>query len=76
MTNATGQVNVQLPLNCEQHPAAPIRRSWTRRQYVMNGYPSGQPLDSDFRFECSECGRELASSAEYEQRTGRKDSTV
>lgn len=51
------------PWLCPDHPDAQIRRSWDQTQYVMNGYPAGVPLRRNFRYECAECGRELASEA-------------
>lgn len=50
-----------LPWVCQDHPRAQVRRSWDRTQYSMNGYPAGIPMDSNERFECAVCGRQLAS---------------
>lgn len=52
--------NTTLPWRCPQHPDAQIRHSWTRHQYVYgDGYPRGGH-DSDHKYECAECGLELA----------------
>ena len=50
----------QLPWTCPKHPQAQIRHSWNETQYVMNGYPAGQPIRGGHRYECAECGIELA----------------
>ena len=44
---------------CAEHPDAPVRHSWNRTQYVMNGLPSGSAVDSDHLYQCSECGQRL-----------------
>lgn len=53
-----------LPWTCPQHPEAQIRHSWDQTHYVMNGYPAGQGVRSNHRYECSECGTELAKPGE------------
>ena len=57
---------VTLPWACPDHPQAQIRRSWDQTQYVMNGYPAGVPLKSNYKYECAECGRELAPDTKEE----------
>jgi len=49
-----------LPWLCPEHPKAQIRRSWDQTHYVMNGYPAGIGTRSNFRYECAECGLQLA----------------
>lgn len=49
-----------LPWTCPQHPAAQIRHSWDQKHYVMNGYPAGSGFSSNHKYECAECGLELA----------------
>lgn len=51
-----------LPYICQAHPAAQIRHSFDSMQYAMNGYPAGESLKSNHRYECAECGRELAAT--------------
>ena len=51
---------VELPWVCPAHPDAQIRRSWDQTQYVMNGYPAGEPIKRNFKYECAECGLDLA----------------
>lgn len=48
-----------LPYICEAHPHAQIRKSWDETHYVMNGYPVGTGIKSNYKYECAECGREL-----------------
>ena len=50
-----------LPWVCPDHPQAMIRHSWNRSHYVMNGYPAGTSIDSNHRYECADCGRQLAA---------------
>ena len=51
----------ELPWRCPEHPDAQIRQSWDSTRYVMNGYPVGTGVKSNYRYECEECGKELAS---------------
>lgn len=60
-----------LPWVCPEHPKAQIRHSWDRTQYVMNGYPAGQALDMNHRYECAVCGRELAAAQETSEGGGK-----
>ena len=55
-----------LPARCNEHPLVQVRHVWTRKQYVMNGLPAGMPIDSEHRYECAACGKELMSPEEYE----------
>ena len=57
----------ELPWVCNDHPEAQVRKSWDRTYYVMNGYPSGSGIDSNFKYECAVCGRELAAEPPAEQ---------
>jgi len=50
----------KLSWQCEQHPDAKIRKSWDQTHYVMNGYPAGEGVKSNYKYECAECSRELA----------------
>jgi hypothetical protein len=49
-----------LPRMCPEHPHAKVLVSWDEKQYVMNGYPSGHKLRLNRKWECRECGIELA----------------
>lgn len=60
-----------LPWICPQHPKAQIRHLWDRSQYVMNGYTAGRGIDTNHRYECADCGLELASPEESGK--GRED---
>jgi hypothetical protein len=55
-----------LPWRCPDHPDAMIRHSWDQTQYMVNGHPASVPLKSNQRYECAECGRQLASKATKE----------
>ena len=49
---------MKLKASCEC--GGDVRRSWTAQQFVMNGLPSGQPLQvgpSDY--ECATCGAKM-----------------
>ena len=67
----------KLPWRCPDHPQAQIKKSWDRTFFVYgDGYPRGSGLDSNFKYECSECGRELAAtfeeSSDFEESKGDK----
>lgn len=49
-----------LPWTCPKHPQAQVRHSWAETRYAMNGYPVGRPIRTQHRYECAECGLELA----------------
>lgn len=49
------------PLCCPVHPDGLIRHSYDLTQTVLNGTPSGEGVRSNHRYECADCGRELAS---------------
>lgn len=51
----------KLPWQCPDHPESEIKQTWDRTRYVFNGYPSGVGIDSNYKYECNECGRELAA---------------
>jgi hypothetical protein len=51
----------ELPYICKAHPAAGVRHTWNVQQYVIGGYPSGEGIQSDHRYFCDECGKELAA---------------
>jgi len=53
----------ELPWTCPKHPMAQVRHTWDEKQYVMNGYPAGQPLKLNHKYECADCGLELAAEA-------------
>jgi hypothetical protein len=55
-------VQVELPWTCLEHPQAQIRHLWDQSHYVLNGYPAGTGVQSNHRYECVECGRELAAT--------------
>ena len=52
------------PYICPDHPNAQIRHSWDETHYVLNGYPAGLGTKNHHRYECVECGRELAPPKE------------
>lgn len=58
------QTKKDLPWVCPDHPKAQIRHTWDRTQYYLNQYPAGTPMDSAHRYECAECGRQLATPSE------------
>lgn len=61
-----------LPEFCPEHPTAQVRREWNRKQYIMNGYPAGRPIDTDHQYFCNECNRELAPDlSQYESDGGK-----
>ena len=60
MTSATSKETVKLPWVCPQHPSAQIRHTWDQTHYVMNGYPAGNGISGNHRYECAECGTQLA----------------
>jgi len=49
-----------LPWQCPEHPDAKIRESYNVTRYVWNGYPRGTGEKNNYKYECMECGRELA----------------
>ena len=51
----------ELPWQCPEHPEAEILHSYDESQYVMNGYRVGSVDVHNHKYECNECGRELAS---------------
>ena len=55
-----------LPYVCPEHPQAQIRHSWDQTHCVLNGYPAGTGWKSKHKYECTECGRELAMEKEDE----------
>jgi hypothetical protein len=57
-----------LPSLCEKHPNAKIIHKWDVTRYVMNGYPVGIRTKSNHHFFCSECGTEVCSEEEFENR--------
>jgi hypothetical protein len=59
-----------LPWICEDHPDAKIRRSWDQNHYVLNGYPAGLGWKTNVRYECAECGKELAPGDESKPNSG------
>ena len=61
-------VNNILPSYCRKHPKEQIRHIWDKKQWVLNGYPSGVGLDMNHRYECSICGLEVCSPEEFEKR--------
>lgn len=56
-----------LPWRCPDHPDAMIRHSWDQTHYVLNGYPAGEGMRSNHRYECAECGRQLADEKAKEE---------
>ena len=50
----------KLPWRCPKHPDAKILDSYDRTYYVFNGYPRGSGDDSNHKYECLDCGCELA----------------
>lgn len=54
----------KLPWRCSDHPNAKILHSWDRNHLLQGGYAVGKGCRSNQRWECSECGRELASDLE------------
>ncbi|MFW6148140.1 MAG: hypothetical protein ACOC6B_07105 [Thermodesulfobacteriota bacterium] len=57
-----------LPSVCPEHPDAEIRHTWDRKHYVLNGLPAGAGLDTNHRYECAVCGRQVCSSTEFGRR--------
>jgi len=58
---------MELPWQCPEHPSAQIRKSWDDSRYVMNGYPVGIGTKSNIKYECAECGRELATEKDMKK---------
>ncbi len=54
----------ELPWICPQHPKAQVRHLWDQNHYVLNGYPAGTGWKSGHRYECAECGLQLAPPKE------------
>jgi hypothetical protein len=54
------KMNKRLPYVCTEHPDGEIRYSYTTEQYILNGYPAGDELKTDEKWECVICGRELS----------------
>lgn len=54
------QVKV-LPWQCKKHPNAKILHTFTKQQYLRNGYRIGEPDILNNKYECIECGSELQS---------------
>ena len=52
-------MNKSLPYPCSDHLKENIRLSWDEKQYILNGYPVGQPIKSNYRYECAKCGTQL-----------------
>lgn len=50
-----------LPWTCPQHPNAQIRHTWDETRCVLNGIAAGEGIKSKHRYECAECGQELAA---------------
>lgn len=44
---------------CPSHPNTPVKRITDYQQYVMNGYPAGEPMVTQILYECSVCGQRL-----------------
>ena len=57
--------DMKLPWKCPQHPNAQILHSWdvTHTAGWSDGYPRGGNI-SNHKYECSECGLELAATEE------------
>lgn len=58
-------IETQLPWVCPEHPEAQIRHSWDRTRTEVNWGPyrprhTVSETESNHRYECAECGRELA----------------
>jgi len=51
----------ELPWLCPDHPEANVRHLWDQSYCVLNGYPAGTGIQSNHRYECAVCCRELAS---------------
>lgn len=56
----------ELPWICEDHPDAQVRHLYDLTHYVMNGYPSGEGIRSNHRYECAVCQRELAAGTVHQ----------
>lgn len=50
----------ELPYLCPQHPRAQIRHLWDQTHYIMNGLPAGAGFRKNHRYECAECGLQVA----------------
>lgn len=51
----------KLPWKCPYHPDSKIKESYDLTRYIYNGYPRGEGEKSNFKYECLECGLELAA---------------
>ena len=64
-----------LPWICEDHPDAQIRHTWDRTRSEANWGPyrprvTISEVDTNHRYECAVCGRELAPPSEEPQEDG------
>lgn len=57
-----------LPSICKDHPNAEIRHEWDESYYILNGFRAGPADKTDHKYFCNECGRELCSPQEYQER--------
>ena len=57
---------MKLLWTCPDHPIAEIRHTWDRTPnfFKPNPWTGTEHLDRNHRYECSECGRELAAPKE------------
>lgn len=55
------------PWVCPDHPDAKIRHLWDQTHTVLNGYPAGRGFSSNHKYECAECGLELAGPGKENQ---------
>jgi hypothetical protein len=39
-----------------------VRKETIMRQYVMNGYPAGEPLSGGVEYFCAVCGKQMTAS--------------
>jgi len=46
-------------IHCKEHPNAPVKHFWDEGHFILNGYPTGEGIKSNHKFECSECRKEL-----------------
>lgn len=54
----------RLPWRCPEHPDAMIRHLYDQNHCVLNGYPGGTGWQSNHRYECAKCGRQVREPAE------------
>ena len=50
-----------LSWTCPDHPNAKVLHTWDQVHSALNGYPAGIGFPKNHRFECNECGQELAA---------------